>query len=216
MAWWGLIEPDDVHYWDLFAVDQVDGCVSSPDFPSLRVMDLGVEETQLVSEAGTIALPAAEDRFFDGPLTSYEQRTSWALTSVEGGALPDFSIDEVARTPGAFELYAPYLFGSAPPVLTKSDLRLEWGEVEADRVMIMVKRFGPDLGEPIEVLGCVAENDGEFHVQGANWVEPWDRDQWLYIYVGAVLEGEGTVPLNGAESRVAGVYWLVGAAVTAK
>ena len=48
------------------------------------------------------------------------------------------------------------------------------------------------------------------------WQEPWEKDQWLYIYVGAVLEGEGEVPLNGADSRVAGVYWLVGAAVTAK
>lgn len=216
VAWWGLIEPEDVHYWDLFDVEEVDSCVSSPTFPTLRVMDLGVEETELVTAAARVALPASEDRFFDAPLYSFEERSSWSVPSIEGGELPAFGIEEVARTPGAFDLYAPYLFGGAPPVLTKSELRLEWGEVEADQIMIMVKRFDQDLGEPVEVLGCVVENDGAFHVKGVNWQEPWEKDQWLYIYVGAVLEGEGEVPLNGADSRVAGVYWLVGAAVTAK
>ena len=163
-----------------------------------------------------MASPAAEDRFFDGPLYDYQPRSSWSVPEIIDGSLPDFAIDELAVTPEPFELYQPYLFGDAPPTLTKSELNIEWSDVDADRIMIMVKRFDQDLEEEIEVLGCVAENDGAFHVRGLNWEEPWDNDQWLYIYVGAVLEGEGVVPLNGADSRVAGVYWLVGAAVTAK
>ena len=216
VAWWGLIQPEDVHYWDLFDVDEVDTCISNPSFPTLNVMDLGVEQTKLVVGDASVALPAAEDRFFDGPLYDYQPRSSWSVPEVIDGSLPDFAIDELAVTPEPFELYQPYLFGDAPPTLTKSELNIEWSDVDADRIMIMVKRFDQDLEEEIEVLGCVAENDGAFHVRGLNWEEPWDNDQWLYIYVGAVLEGEGVVPLNGADSRVAGVYWLVGAAVTAK
>jgi hypothetical protein len=216
VAWWGLIEPEEVHYWDIFDTGGMDKCVSSPSFPALNVMDLGVEQTELVAENSSLALPASEDRYFDGPLYDFPQRSVWSLPQVQGGELPDFSIDELAVTPEAFDLYQPYLFGDAPPTLTKSDFRLEWGDVEADRVMVMLKRYDASLEEEIEVLGCVAENDGEFHVKGVNWTQPWEADQWVYIYVGAVLEGEGVVPLNGADSRVAGVYWLVGAAVTAK
>ncbi len=216
VAWWGLIDPEDVHYWDLFDVEDIDKCVSNPTFPSLRMVDLGVEETKLVAGDASVVLPAAEDRFFDGPLYSFPQRVTWGVPEIQGGDLPDFGIDQLATTPEAFDLYQPYLYGDAPPVLTKSDLRLEWGEVEADRIMIMVKRLDPSQEVEIETVACVVENDGAFHLQGVNWMQPWANGQWLHMYVGAVVEGGGEVPLNGADSRVAGVYWLVGAAVTAK
>ena len=215
VAWWGLIEPEDIHYWDIFGAD-TDACVSEPVFPELRLWDLGASEAELAVRDRSLVLQAREDRIFDGSLGSedFVEGARYSVPLVSGGNLPDFGVEELARTPGRFDLYSPYLYGSQAPALQKSELEFEWGAAEADRVMILVERYDADLNELIEVVGCVAQDDGAFKVPGKTWQQPWESGQWLYIYVGAVREGEGVVPLNNADSRVAGVYWLLGAAVT--
>ena len=215
-AWWGLVEPEDVHYWTLFGVEE-DSCVAAADFPSLRFMDTGLATTSLSVGERDIELEALDDRTFDSLLSANEyQEYSTYGVDINGGDLPDFSIPELARTGAAFDLYAPYVFGSAPPELAKNELEIEWGQADADRMVIWVERYDEDLTEVIEAVACVARDDGEFKVPGSVWEQEWDYDQWLYIYVGAVREDGGTVPLNNAESRVAGVYWLLGAASTTK
>ena len=39
-AWFGLIEPEDVHWWDIFGVE-TDACTADPSFPALKVWDTG-------------------------------------------------------------------------------------------------------------------------------------------------------------------------------
>jgi len=215
-AWWGLTEPSDVHYWSLFGVEE-DSCVAGADFPSLRFMDTGLMSTSLEVEGQQIELEALEDRTFDSLLgaNDYLEYATYGV-EVSGGELPDFEIPELARTGAAFDLYAPYVFGSAPPQLKKNELDIEWGQADADRMIIWVERYDQDLTGVIETVACVVRDDGQFKVPGSAWEQDWDYDQWLYIYVGAVREDGGTVPLNNADSRVAGVYWLLGAASTTK
>jgi hypothetical protein len=205
VAWWGLIEPEDLHYWDIFGVE-TDACASEPAFPELRLWDLGMSEAEL----------QVKDRIFDGGLqdADYVEGARYSVPLVTGDTLPEFSVDKLAKTPSGFDLYSPYLYGSAAPALQKSELDIEWGAADADRVMILVERYDADLDELIEVVGCVASDDGQFKIPGRTWEQPWESGQWLYIYVGAVREDGGTLPLNNADSRVAGVYWLLGAAVT--
>ena len=215
-AWWGLVEPEDVHYWSLFGVEE-DSCVAAAEFPTLRFMDTGLATTSLSTGDRSIDLEGLDDRTFDTSLSraEYQEYATYGV-DVSGGTLPDFAIPDLARTGAAFDLYAPYVFGSAPPELKKNELDIEWGQADADRMIIWVERYDEDLSEVIETVACVARDDGSFSVPGATWQEDWDYDQWLYIYVGAVHEDGGAVPLNNAESRVAGVYWLLGAASTTK
>lgn len=216
-AWWGLIEPADVHYWDIFGVDE-DACTASPEFPAMQLMDHGLAEAGIEVEGHSFTMEGASDRFFDRRLVAsdYVERADYSAPSLSGGNLPGFGIDHLASTSGGFDLYSPRVYGDAPPELRKNELLVEWGEVEADRVMILVERMDQDLETVIETVGCVARNDGSFKVPGATWALEWDYDQWLYIYVGAVTEDAGTIPLNNADSRVAGVHWLLGAATTTK
>ena len=215
-AWWGLVEPADLHYWSLFGVEE-DSCVAGAEFPSLRFMDTGLATTSLQVDGLDIELEALEDRTFDSLLEvgEFQERATYGV-ELSGGELPDFAIEELARTGAAFDLYEPYVFGSAPPELRKNELDIEWGQADADRMIIWVERYDEDLEEIIETVACVARDDGSFKVPGSAWSEDWDYDQWLYIYVGAVREDGGTVPINNADSRVAGVYWLLGAASTTK
>ncbi|MCP4804388.1 MAG: hypothetical protein GY913_29865 [Proteobacteria bacterium] len=217
-AWWGLIEPQELHYWDLFgAAGDGDSCVSDPEFPGMRVMDTGLAEVQIVVEGRVISMDVLEDRTFDGPLADGDFK-SWATygVSLDAGELPAFEIEELARTGGSFDLYAPYLYGSAPPVLTKTELEFEWGNADADRVILWVERYDQSMSERMEVVACVTQDSGSFKIPADAWADTWDNDQWLYIYVGAVREDGGIVPLNNSFSNVAGVSWLLGAATTSK
>lgn len=217
-AWWGLIEPQELHYWDLFgAGGDGDSCVSNPEFPLMQVLDTGLADVTMTVADRDIPLQVLEDRTFDGPLGSGDYQP-WSTYGVEltEGALPAFDIPELARTGGSFDLYEPYLYGSSPPVLTKTELEFEWGNADADRVVIWVERYDQSLSERMEVIGCVTQDMGSFKIPADAWSETWDNDQWLYIYVGAVREDGGVVPLNNSDSNVVGVTWLLGAATTSK
>ena len=217
-AWWGLIEPQDLHYWDLFgASGDADSCVSDPEFGGMRVMDTGLAEVQMVVDGRVIPMDVLEDRTFDGPLFDGDFKAySTYGVSLDAGELPAFDIPELARTGGSFDLYEPYLYGSSPPVLSKTELEFEWGNADADRVILWVERYDQSLSERLEVVACVTQDSGEFKIPADAWAKTWDNDQWLYIYVGAVREDGGIVPLNNSDSNVAGVNWLLGAATTSK
>lgn len=217
-AWFGLIEPEEVHWWDIFGVE-IDDCTADPSFPSLKLWDLGASEVTLAADGVELELQGASDRIYDAALSS-QQYLDWAdysLQTVVGSELPEFGIERVGATPGSFQLFTPAVYSDAPPVLRKNELTFDWGEVEAERVIVMAeRRSGEDVEEILETVACVAENDGSFQIPGSTWQQGWDSDDWLYLYVGAVREDGGTIPLNNADSRVAGVYWLLGAATTSK
>ena len=213
-AWWGLIQPEDTHYWSLFGV-QDNGCISNPSFPQLQVIATGAEQVVLESEQASVTLLAAEDEIFDATLRSqdYLEWADYGVPSLSGSVLPEFGIERLAATPGSFELFSPDFSTSTPPKLSKDALYFEWGEVEADRIIIQVERRAQDDIEDIqETVVCVVDNDGDFEIPSDVWDDQWSSDEWLYLYVGAVREDGGIIPLNNSDSRVAGIYWLLGAA----
>jgi len=215
-AWWGLIEPQDTHYWSIFGV-QDNNCISNPSFPQLQVIATGADQVVLESEQTSVTLVAAEDEIFDASLLSqdYLEWADYALPSLSGTELPEFGIDRLASTPGSFDLYTPDFSKSTPPSLSADELVFEWGEVDAQRIIIQVERRAQsDIEDIQETVVCVVDNDGSFEIPADTWAADWDQDEWLYLYVGAVREDGGIIPLNNSDSRVAGIYWLLGAAST--
>lgn len=215
-AWWGLIQPEDLHYWSIFGVEG-EGCTSNPTFPALQVIATGADQVVLESEQASVTLTAAEDAIFDATLRSadYLEWADYSVPLLSGGELPEFGIERLAATPGPFDLYSPDFSGNTPPSLSVDALDFEWGEVDAQRMIIQVERRAQDDIEDIqETVVCVVDNDGSFSVPQDAWTESWDSGEWLYVYVGAVREDGGIIPLNNSESRVAGIYWLLGAAST--
>lgn len=215
-AWWGMIQPEDMHYWSLFGV-QDNKCISNPQFPQLQVIATGADEVVLESEQTSVTLVAADDEIFDATLRSqdYVEWADYAVPSLAGAELPEFGIDRLAATPGAFDLYTPDFSTAKPPSLSQDELVFEWGEVDADRVIIQVERRAKnDIEDIQETVVCVVDNDGSFEIPSDAWDASWQSDEWLYLYVGAVREDGGIIPLNNSESRVAGIYWLLGAAST--
>ena len=93
----------------------------------------------------------------------------------------------------------------------KPDVDVEGGE--GDELLVMVRRSDANYNE-LETVGCVVTNDGGFTVPQSAWKAPWGEGEWLFIYVGAMAEGEAVLPHNNSESRVVGLRWVVGAALT--
>ena len=57
---------------------------------------------------------------------------------------------------------------------------------------------------------CTVVDDGQYRVDSGQLSE-WPEDRQIDIYFGAVREPTGTLPWNGAESRVVAVSSIYGA-----
>ncbi|MCB9793761.1 MAG: hypothetical protein H6741_13665 [Alphaproteobacteria bacterium] len=213
LAWWGLVEPREFRYNQLYG-GQMDGCVANPSFGTLGIYALGVPET-LIGTAGGPAfnLDLAQDGFYEATLApgDFVPNAIYDLGEVADGELPTFAIADLARTPSTPQLQAPALTGSQVPTLGQDELRFEWTPQGADEVYIQIDRQAN--GQIVESVGCVVADDGSFEVPANLW-GAWGSDEWLFIYVGASLEGQGTVTLNNSESRAVGIAWAMAAALT--
>ncbi len=214
---WFPSEASDQRYGDFFA-DQAESCRSSAGFEldSSGGIDLEAPLARLVGSGGTELAPSwnAKQRRLDltlGP-TDFEVGASYALSFSGLWDLPDFEIEQILRTPAPLVLESPLLGGSEPPELERDELSFAWQEIEAEQVLVYMVRVSSDGRQGLETLTCLAENDGAFEVPSSAW-SGWQRDQVLYVYVGALRESDAQVPLNNGDSRVAGIYWNVGVVV---
>ena len=80
-------------------------------------------------------------------------------------------------------------------------------------MLIMLGLYSADGSTREEVVSCAVEDDGEFEVPSSAFSR-WGNLRPMIVYVGRATISTGTVPFNGAESQVAGIYWVVGQAET--
>ena len=213
-AWWGLIQPKDIRYADVFG-GEADACVSGPGFPDVRLMELGANQTTLSGADGALSFTLANDGFFEASpeASSLSTQGGWRLEPVTNGPFLGMTVEDLARTPAAVTLTSPKLDDDEAITLGVDELKLKWEGGEGDELLVMVRRSDADYNE-LETVGCVVTNDGGFTVPESAWQAPWGDGEWLFIYIGAMAEGEAVLPHNNSESRVVGLRWVVGAALT--
>lgn len=215
LAWWGLVEPLDFHYSEVFG-GVIDGCTTHLGFPRVTLYDLGVGATTLVSGAVALTMPLAEDGFFAADLSAadFVPEARYDLSPIVGGGLDGMAVSGITRTPGDFALLTPALGGAQPIALGPEDLSFTWASAGADAVYLLVQRRDlDDLTRVVEEVGCVVADDGAFTLPADAWDGAWTSGQWIYVYAGAATEADGIVPLNGADSRMVGISWQLGAAL---
>lgn len=210
-AWWGLVEPTEVRYWDIFG-DTPDACVNGLAFPPVTLIDLGAEESLLRGEDVELPMMLAADGFFEAEVGEGEFRPEAAYDVVVEDALrvPGFTVGNALRTPPEPVLLSPRLDRDRPPQLSMDELNLEWDPVGADAVLVLVERVDAN-GEVQETVGCRPVDDGAFTVPAEIWSEDWTSGQWVHVYLGMASEGVGVVPMNNSDSRIVGVWWALGA-----
>lgn len=213
LAWWGLVEPTDATYADVFG-GVVDGCVSGLALPELAPVELDQLQTTLVAGDQRLEGRLSTDGFYGAVLTEApEPGAAYDLEALGGGPLAGLSVQALTRWPAAPELTAPALGGSSAIRLARQALSLEWEPQGAEPMLVMVVLHDADQVEQ-EVVGCVIADDGAFTVPPELWSGAWVEDRWLFVYLGSVGRGEGLLPHNGAYSEVVGLSWALGAALT--
>lgn len=217
-AWVRMIEPADAYYWDFYANGD-DACASNfTSSLSLSVYDLGV--TQIGLSSSSTGMKLAWDSTYlwwstEPTAAQFKSDDNWDVDRISASGWPEFEVSLAARTPGTFSITAPALSGSSLPSLAKGDLNLRWSGASGDRMLLyMVLTDDGDWSSILEEVSCVALNDGSFSVPTSTF-KSWRSNEVLYIMMGnTVGAGAGTVPLNNGDSRIAGAYWLIGAAST--
>ena len=210
---WFPASPDAGRYRDLFA-EGMDRCASDRfAVDSSGGMDLSGANAVLSADLGSTLEPvwdAAELRF-ELPVGSgeLEDDSSFDLTLSGLWGLPEFTIEGFASTPEPFRLTSPDMTGGSPITLGNDELSFTWEAIEADAVVVYIARISNTGFSTLEVLTCLAENDGAFTIPSDAWAGYLPGNQ-LYTYVGALQESEATVPLNNGETSVAGIAWNVG------
>jgi hypothetical protein len=59
------------------------------------------------------------------------------------------------------------------------------------------------------MVTCAVRDDGSFTVPSSAW-SSWTTGRYVDIVVGRARMPSGTIPVNNADSGVAGVYWVWG------
>ncbi len=217
MQLWFPGQPDTTHYRDLFAAE-LDACASDHfDVDSSGGLDLEGASAVVTSTGGGELAPvwSGTDRRFEmhiGP-GELEESASFDLALSGLWDLPDFTIADLAATPAPFLLTSPAIDGGAPLTLGREQLTFLWQAVEADAVVIYISRLTGDGRETLEIMSCLAENDGAFTIPTGAW-DGWQTGNQLITYVGALRESDTTVPLNNGGSSVVGISWNVGVILT--
>jgi hypothetical protein len=210
---WFPSNPDATRYRDRFA-GAADSCESDRfELESIEGIDLSGATVVLDPGTGLTLQPVwnTEEGRFEMPVGSGELDAvaSFDLSARGFWDLPDFEIEGIAATPPPFALSSPTLGGALPMSLRQDELDFRWNVLEADWVVFYLARLSNDGRQQLEVLTCLAENDGAFDVPSGVWSD-WEAGNVIYTYAGALREAEATVPLNNGTSSVAGIAWTVG------
>lgn len=212
-AWWGLIEPQDLAYADVFG-GVVDGCVSGLRFPAMEALALGVQGSALTDGAHTLSGERAPDGFYEAAMqVAPAPEASWDLLPLEGGALEGLAVEDLAWMPEPPALLEPQLDGAQVARLAVDELALGWTPQGEGPLYVLAVLHDAELNE-LEAVGCLAADDGAFAVPPELWTREWPEEGWLFLYLGAAGPGGGALPHNGARSEVVGLSWSLGAALT--
>jgi hypothetical protein len=215
MAWWALIQPTDEHFYHWAFSPSDDTCSSGYFYTnSISNYNLGVSTTSFQVNNRTLNLTDTNNnQIWEKTLTAgdFVPGGAYHLNEISGTGFPTFGVQNITEAPGSFVVTKPYMDGSTPPTVGSS-FAITWSGAQADRMVIIMERVDATYTSQ-EVVTCVARNDGSFNVPSSAW-NGWQAGGIVFIFVGALNEGGGTIPFNNAESRVSSTYFMAGAART--
>jgi hypothetical protein len=211
-----FIDPQDVHWWQ-FMVDTMDTCENDGFTPaasatildttglnSLR-MSAGSRNIDLTYNASTLA-------FENNALTAstYGAGSTYNLLAPTS-VFPAEDVSSFVTAAAASTISTPNIGGSTPPTLTKAQT-FTWNSasITADWILIEMYLLNSGATAIADGVVCVARNDGSFAVNGAKWAS-WTTGRQVNVFFGPTIEATGTLPWNGADSRMTGTYYIVGA-----
>ncbi len=216
--WRFLDVPADTHLWDEYGPGE-DLCRSGEaDLGTWVAWEPEVSDVDLLAEESDVELTWSQEQgWFVGSLdtSTWRAESSYGLSYPGSSAVPAFEVEDFAHTPRVLELISPDLTGDRIPSLSSEDLTFVWKPAGSDRIVFHLWRDAGHGASETESVVCTTQDDGEFTVPVSAW-SGWRAGDTLYVIIGAVSEGSGTLPLDNSDSRVAGVSWVIGAASTSR
>lgn len=207
----GFTEPTGIRWRDLVA-GGLESCEGAASWDDVTWLETGLDEIVLEPQSGkpSQTLAAADGEFVaEFPTADFPLKDDWTLFTDGTDTWPETMVEGFVRTPSAIQVDEPVLDGNTVQDIARSDFDLLWNEIDSgDYVVIELRRLEGD--EVVDVVVCLAEDDGGFRVDNA-WFTGWDPGDYLYVYVGRVLESGAVLPHDNGDAEVVGVAWTIGA-----
>jgi hypothetical protein len=213
-------EPNAAPYWLLTFAPELEKCVSDYDSGiATAFVDIGASGLELIGPSGeTVALEPdpSQSWYYGAPdvaASDYVSSSAYDLGTVSSGQFPAIAVAGLAETPSTFELTRPSLDGDELAHVDREDFDIAWtGGASGDFMAARLLRTNGS-GDTVETVTCAMNDDGAFTVPASVW-QDWDAGSVLYVLLGRGVGSSGTLPHNDTTSGVAGMYWVVGAALT--
>jgi hypothetical protein len=139
----------------------------------------------------------------------YVQNGTYDLDTITVSEDFSFSVPDIVATPGNFNISTPAVNGASIPGI-RSGFSLTWtGGRAGDFMLLQLLLASADGLSWEQTSTCALADDGSFNVPSGAF-RNWTQGRLVYIVLGRVTYGTGTVPFNNGDSRVAGVYWNIG------
>jgi hypothetical protein len=212
-GWFLPVVPFAFDHWELYA-PSLDQCALDYSYGgSFSYYDLGVSSWNLMlPSSGSIPFtwdPAVQwfynDTFSN---TKYIQNGSYSLPAVSAVDMPELEVPDAVYAPSSFTVTSPSINSTAPPTFTRGNITLGWSGATGDFMLAILQVASGTTVK--ETVSCALRDDGSFTVPGSTFSR-WATGDTLYVLVGRARYASGTVTFNNADSRIAGVYWVVGA-----
>ncbi|NOY25721.1 MAG: hypothetical protein GXP62_07590 [Oligoflexia bacterium] len=209
-------EPNALNSWQIYG-PSVDDCELNYDYsgsPSVG-LDMGVDQIELSGGGYAFDVPwdAGLDAYYaqlDG--SEFAFATGYDMQTVSPDTLPSFEVVDLVRTPtSSLRVLTPNLEGSEV-VYVQSSFTLTWTGGSGDIVLIKLGLQNSAGSGYLEELDCVANDDGSFTVPD-DWTV-WPTGRQIDIWVETARQPDSTLPFNGSDSDVLGIYSKIGAAFT--
>jgi hypothetical protein len=181
-------------------------------------LETGAASVRLVDGTGAASFrldddPANAGWFMNDTLNADTQvlpATTYHLDPVNGNAdWPAFDVRGIVRVPGSFNVTSPRLAANQLQPQGRT-IDLAWSGSGGDYMLVYIRREtsgGADNG----YVTCAVPDTGSFRIPSNTWPN-WPANNTLYVQIGRVLEQGGDLPMNDGENRMAGIYWVFGAA----
>ncbi|MFT5683118.1 MAG: hypothetical protein ACI8RZ_004045 [Myxococcota bacterium] len=212
-----FIVPTDFHYWQFF-VPTIDTCQpyggTYAYSGELLVYELGVSSLTVTPSSGnptTLAWDKNSLFFTADPIAGnqYTKNALYDLTAPTDGPLAGMAVQDFFRAGGDVTVSQPAIQGSnAPDIYRNQSFR--WTAGNADWIMIYMLVLDASQTNVDQGIICVVSDDGAFDVSSTEF-SAWPTGRQVNILFTPALELRTTLPHNNSESRIAGMYQMVGA-----
>jgi len=212
-----FITPMDFHYWEFF-VPTLDTCEpyggTYTYSGNLYVYDFEVSNLTITPSSGTPTSLAWDESslfFTTDPISSnqYTKNAWYDLEDPGSGPFQGLVVEDILRAGGDVIVSEPAIQGNNPPDIS-SNQSFRWTAGDADWIIIYMLMLDASQQNIDQGIICVVSDDGVFDVNSSEF-SSWPTGRQVNILFTPVREEHALLPHNNAESRIAGMYQMVGA-----